>query len=206
MGQKAKNKSIDKACPLAGQESKVRVVMPKMAAKAVGMAMGNSPMPALVYDPEKEATNSQMNWHQIEDLSNSIATMISETAQQFQTTIQMVQDIGHVEDMARFTANVKVTMEDLEKFTEEFIKVKAQHEGKSGFITEAADRMAYLSIFEDYHALSAYFQGTMHHKLIEFTEYALNAKDKLVAAQEKAAEAPVEATVQPIDQQPAAEA
>jgi len=204
MGQKAKNKSIDKAGSLAGREANVRVVMPNLAAKAVQSALGVQPMPALVYNPEKEASESQMNWHQIEDLSHSIASMISETAQQFQTTIQMVQNIGHVEDMARFTANVKVTMEDLEKFTEEYIKVKAKHEGKTGFITEAADRMAYLSVFEDYNALSAYFQGTMHHKLIEFTEYALNAKDKLLEAESKAAETPTE-EVQPIDQQPTTE-
>lgn len=204
MGQKAKNKSIDKAGSLAGREANVRVVMPNLAAKAVQSALGVQPMPALVYNPEKEASESQMNWHQIEDLSHSIASMISETAQQFQTTIQMVQNIGHVEDMARFTANVKVTMEDLEKFTEEYIKVKAKHEGKTGFITEAADRMAYLSVFEDYNALSAYFQGTMHHKLIEFTEYALNAKDKLLEAESKATETPAE-EVQPIDQQPTTE-
>lgn len=205
MGQKAKNKSIDKAGSLAGRESNVRVVMPNLAAKAVQSALGVQPMPALVYNPEKEASESQMNWHQIEDLSQTIAAMISETAQQFQTTIQMVQNIGHVEDMARFSANVKVTMEDLEKFTDEFIKVKTQHEGKTGFITEAADRMAYLSIFEDYNALSAYFQGTMHHKLIEFTEYALNAKDKLLESEAKASSTPAE-EVPVSTQQPTTEA
>ena len=195
MGQKAKLKSIEKAGALAVGESDIRVVMPTAAANAVHSAIGGGgQIQPLVYNAEKEAREGQMNWHQIEDLSNTIGNMIGQTAEQFQETIVMVQSIGHVEDMARFKANVQVTMEDLSRFTDEFILIKARHEGKTGFITEAQERMAYLAIFEDYHALSAYFQGTMHHKLIEFTEYALNAKDKLLEQErqkeEQAAQAP----------------
>lgn len=197
MGQKGlKNKGIEKAAALQQRGgSNIRVVMPKTIARAISGEIGGRPMPALRYDQEQETKNESMNWYSLEDFSNTVGAMIGETAQQFQDTIQLVKDIGFVSDMARFQANVKVAMEDLTRFTDEFVSIKERHDGKNGIITEAADRMAYLAIFEDYRALAAYFQGTMHHKLIEFTEYALDAKDKYaeaMAAQEAAQATSVE--------------
>jgi hypothetical protein len=38
-----------------------------------------------------------------------------------------------------------------------------------------------LSIFEDYTQFRAYFEGVIHHTLISFTEFALEAQDRMKA-------------------------
>lgn len=190
-----KPKTIASATGLKQHESRIRVVMPNPIANAVAKEIGGQPMPALRYDEEAEQRNSQFNWHQLEELMNEISSMIATTANEFGRTIKIIKMAGKISDQPRFLANVKVTMEDLDKFTDEFMQIKAKHEGKNGFIETAEDRMLYLSVFEDYRALATYFQGTMHHKMIEFTEYALDAKDALVAAT-ATAEAPAEAPIE----------
>ena len=193
-----KPSTIASAAGLQQAESRIRVVMPNPIAGAVAQAVNGSGMPALRYDQDAEDRNSHFNWQQVEEFATTVAEMISTTAQEFQRTIEIVKMAGKVADDARFLTNVKVAMQDLETFTDEFIKVKEKYAGKNGFIETAEDRMLYLSVFEDFRALATYFQGTMHHKLIEFTEYALDAKDALLEAQQQAASAaPVETTTAP---------
>lgn len=167
------------------QDADIRVVMPTPIAAAVSHAVGGGQPASLRYSQDAESKNEQLNWYQIEDFSNTVGNMIAQTAQEFKATIDLVNSVKHVADMARFNASVVTASGDLERFTEDFIKVKAKHEAEHGFITTAEARMKYFAIYEDYRALAAFFQGTMHHTLIEFTEFALDAKDKLIE-QEKA--------------------
>lgn len=195
----SKNKAqapIHKAAGLNAKNDNIRVVMPNPLSRAVSGAFGNKGQGPLVYDQKKEAEQAELSWFQLEDFSQTVGTMIAETAHNFGETITLVQSIGYVKDAQRFSANVTTTMQDLDRYTNEYMTIKEKHNGRHGFITEAEDRMLYLSIFEDYRSLAAYFQGTMHHKLIEFTEYALDAKDARIEA-EKAAAAVAQPEVQP---------
>ena len=179
MAHDKKVKTISDARGLNAHDNDIRVVMPTPIAAATAEAVGRKPTP-LVYSQKKEDQDAQFNWQQLEEISFTMAGVIAQTATEFQKTIDLVSQAGTLKDPARFDADVRVTMEDLTKFTDEFCKIKAKHEGCHGFIETAEERMKYLTVFEDYRAFGAFFQGTMHHKLMDFTEYALDAKDALV--------------------------
>lgn len=181
------------------QNADIRVVMPTPMASAVASAIGGGQPQALRYSKEAESKNEQLNWYQIEDFSNTVGDMIAQTAQEFKATIDLVNSVKHVADMARFNASVVTASGDLERFTEDFVKVKTKHEGEHGFIETAEGRMKYFAIYEDYRALAAFFQGTMHHTLIEFTEFALDAKDKLIEQEKEQAAQAAPATEQAAD-------
>lgn len=158
----------------------IRVVMPSKSAYAVAGAFGEK-LPALRYDKAQEEKNTEFSWYQLEDLSNEVANMIATTAQQFHDTIELVKKTGQSSMLKRFSVNVDVVSKDLESYTNEFIAIRDAHKDRHGFINEADDRVVYLGIFEKYQQLAALFQGTMHHKMVEFTEYALEAKDLMLA-------------------------
>ncbi len=188
MAHDKKVKTISDARGLKANDDDIRVVMPKPIATATADANGLELPTPLVYSQKKEDQDAHFNWQQLEEISSTLSDVIAQTATEFQKTINLVSQAGTLKNTARFDADVRVTMEDLEKFTDEFCQIKAKHEGRHGFIETAEDRMKYLTVFEDYRAFGAFFQGTMHHKLMDFTEYALDAKDVLVdreAAAEK---------------------
>jgi len=165
----------------------IRVVMPSKSAYAVASVFGDR-LPALRYDKNQEEKNTEFSWYQLEDLSNEVANMIATTAQQFHDTIELVKKTGQSSMLKRFSTNVEVVSKDLENYTNDFIAIRDGHKDRNGFITEANDRVVFLGIFEKYQQLAALFQGTMHHKMVEFTEYALEAKDLMVAAENAAQE------------------
>ena len=83
---------------------------------------------------------------------------------------------------------VEKTNHDFQKFISDYEKIRARHMGKSGFIESSHDLALSLSVFEDYQQFRAFFDGAMHHTLISFTEYALEAKDRALKLQSEQSE------------------
>lgn len=175
---KGKN-TIAHAKALKTGEPNISVVMPKTIANSISVAMQGGEKQPLVYDEQKEAETAQPSWYMVEDLSNTIRNAIATTANSINDVVTMVAKTGYVEGVTEYTNSVQVAMRDLEHYSEEWERVRARHAGKNGFIKDKEEYVEYMSVFEDYQSLSAFFEGVMHHKLIEFTEYALSAQDHL---------------------------
>lgn len=126
-------------------------------------------------------------WEMLQEISDEIANSIAAMAITINETVEMVRLVG-CEHPQEFKILVTKTNEDLVKFSNDFAKVKAQHEGRTGHVKDENETALCFSIFENYMQFRAHFDGTMHHTQIAFTEYALEARDRgsaIIAAKSK---------------------
>ena len=176
------------------------IIRPTKASAAVAAAVsGRVPAPLVI----QKSKAPPMHWQMIDDLSYEIGNSIATMATSINDSVAMVRSMG-CDHPDEFNILVKKTNEDLQRFADDFNRVKAQHAGKSGEILDANDNALSITVFENYLQFRALFDGTMHHSLISFTEYALEAKDRANAIL-KAAEASEPATATP-EVQPTTEA
>lgn len=139
------------------------------------------------------------HWDAIHSFSDAIATSIATMAESLNETVEMVKRLG-CEHIGEFNIAVNKTNADMLKFADDFSKVRARHQHFSGLIETQDDLILSLSIIEDYKQFQAYFDGVMHHTLITFTEFALEAQDRARAQLEKeTAEAKVRETRETAD-------
>lgn len=166
----------------APSKEPLRLMRPTLVAAAVGSAFHNQAR-ALPKTGSIEGSNKQ-TWEALLEISDAIGNQIATTAEDISSTVELVKHLG-CEHIGEFNAVVNRTNSDLTKFASDFLSVKNRHAGKTGFIETPDDLALSLSIYEDYQQFRAHFDGTMHHTLISFTEYALEAKDRAVAIREK---------------------
>ena len=129
----------------------------------------------------------QHSWEQVEDISREISNWIMTTAEDISRIVEQIKRFG-CDRPEEFSVAVKVTNEDLKNFLDDFEKVKKMHEGKSGLVSDPFELTNCIGVFENYFQFKAKFEGVMHHTLISFTEFALEAKDretKLAAEQQQ---------------------
>lgn len=166
-------------------EENVKMLFPKPVAAVVGDLFHNAPQTIVTEgDPNNVPKQS---WEQLSDISAAIGESIAQMASDIHTTVEMVKQLG-CDHIREFNAVVEKTNQDFQKFIGDYEKIRARHVGKSGFIESSQDLALSLSVFEDYQQFRAFFDGAMHHTLISFTEYALEAKDRALKLQAEQAE------------------
>lgn len=166
-------------------EENVKMLFPKPVAAIVGDLYHHAPQTIIVEgNPEHVAKQS---WEQLNDISMAIGQGIAQMASDIHTTVEMVKQLG-CDHIREFNAVVEKTNHDFQKFISDYEKIRARHMGKSGFIESSHDLALSLSVFEDYQQFRAFFDGAMHHTLISFTEYALEAKDRALKLQSEQSE------------------
>lgn len=119
----------------------------------------------------------KQTWEKLTEISNEIGQWIAQMAQDISDSVELVKRYG-CKHIAEFNATVAKTNTDFTKFIGDYEKVKEKHASKTGLIESPDDLALALQVFEDYNQFRAYFNGVMHHSLISFTEYALEAKDR----------------------------
>ena len=171
----AKPRSTHKT-PKASKEPTHQIMRPKLSAVAVASTVdGGKHLPRAIVAERPKAP--PMHWQMIDDISYEIANSIATMATSIADSVSMVRSMG-CDHPAEFNILVKTTNDDLERFAKDYQVVKAMHAGKSGEILDADDNALSIQVFENYMQFRAKFDGTMHHTLISFTEYALEAKDR----------------------------
>lgn len=165
-------------------QSNVRsnVVFPTMGAAIVSRVYGNSIEPIELKKGALVNSRSE-SWDKLAQLSSEIGNYIAQTAMDIGESVNLVRAYG-CEHPKEFHVAVQKTNEDFQRFIDDFEKIKNRHIHKTGFINTPDDLALALSIFEDYNQFRAYFEGTMQHSLISFTEYALEAKNLAVQRDE----------------------
>lgn len=167
-------------------EPNVRAIFPTAPSQAVANAFQQSIDPIVIEGDLQQS--SKECWHNLDDLYQTIAEGVVKMANNIQENVSMIRRVGVVQDLKEFERNIITANNDLQRFTEELLKIKNRHAGKVGFVETPEDTSLFISIFEDYRAFYTYFEAAMHHSLITFTEYALHAKDILLAQEQKEAE------------------
>lgn len=191
--QKTAQKLADKAA--APDMSKLG---PKKTTRAMFEAFG-AHVPTNHRDKGRELAPT---WEGVTDISNEISNYVARMAQDINESVEMVKIAG-CEHVGEFNAAVAKTNDDFNRFIGDLEKVKAKHAGKVGEIKTPDDLALSLQVFEDYQQFRAYFEGVMHHSLISFTEFALEARDRhqaKLAEEEKKQAAEQPAAVVPEDQ------
>lgn len=159
----------------------------KPTALAAHAIAGTSPR-TIKYDT-KAMQKTNNSWDRLMELSNEIGQQVANLASDVDISVKLVQQFG-CKHVAEFNVAVNKTNTDFLKFIDDFNKIKQRHLHKTGSFVDENDTALGLSIYEEYMQFRAYFDGVMHHSLISFTEYALEAKDiyKEKMAQQEAAE------------------
>ena len=160
-----------------------QIIRPTKAATAVAASIGGAAaVPRAIVAPVQKAPRK--HWQMIDEISADIAQKIALMANSINDSVVMVRSMG-CDHPNEFNILVAKTNDDLMQFAEDYKKVKEQHAGKSGPIDSPDDNALSIMVFENYMQFLAKFDGTMHHTLISFTEYALEAKDRAKALLEK---------------------
>ena len=157
------------------QENVTIPIFPTPMAENIGAAFGTTHNPVFV---QEKTSNKKPTWESLIEVSNGIAEFIGQMAADINESVELVKRVG-CDHIAEFNVAVNKTNADFTKFLGDFEIIKAKHSGKKGIIDSADDIALSLAIFEDYQQFHAYFNGVMHHSLISFTEYALEAQDRL---------------------------
>ena len=155
---------------------KPELLKPSKMTLALATAFNANPA-ARLQKEEPQQRQHMDHWDAIHSFSDAIANNIAAMANSLNETVEMVKALG-CEHIAEFNISVKKTNDDMLKFADDFAKVRARHHHFSGPITTPDALAMSLSIIEDYKQFQAYFDGVMHHTLISFTEFALEAQDR----------------------------
>lgn len=134
-------------------------------------------------DHQDKARAQKPSWNMLTKLKTEIGNYIGQMAEDINTSVEMVKMVGcdHIEE---FNVAVNATNNDFQNFIKDFNSVAKKHEGREGIIKNPNDLALSMQIFEDYNQFRAKFEGTMHHALINFTDYSLEARDRMVAAEQ----------------------
>lgn len=162
------------------KEDNVVQFFPKPTAVAVGNAFHARPSPLVMKG--NPVHSQKQTWEALAEIGDEIGRFIAQMASDINESVELVKRVG-CDHLQEFNAAVNKTNQDFEKFISDFEKIKAKHSTKTGYIESGDDIALSFSIFEDYQQFQAYFNGVMHHTLISFTEYALEAQDRLKAQQ-----------------------
>jgi hypothetical protein len=132
--------------------------------------------------------NMSQNWSDIDQFCDVVGQSIAQMASNINESVELVKCAGCTHP-AEFNAAVTKTNEDFMMFASKYNAIKERHKNRSGVVTDPDDMAEWFSVFEDYRAFFVHFEGVMHHSLITFTEFALEAQDRLAAQQAAARDA-----------------
>lgn len=189
MNKKVRNSSI--AGAFAGSHlpnQNQKALMPTPIGVRISDAFGdNHGAKPIFFNQKEEIANTETNWYGLEDLYNTFAENIIVTARDVQDLVNSITATGYFDDpkykneRLRFATLTQGFSIDISRFTDELNLIKELHADKHGFVPKA-EYTLYLGIFEKYQSFIVLFDSTKHHTVIEFTNYALDAKNY---AQEK---------------------
>lgn len=129
---------------------------------------------------------SRQNWDDLKALGTEITLEVGTFADQIKQSDDLIMAYGckHVHEYALVKSKATKM---LNEFVNDLLAIKAKHEGRTGFVKDEEENTLLLNIFEDYRQFQSYFQGSMMHTMISFTEYALEANDVLKELEAKKA-------------------
>lgn len=176
----------------------MQVVMPSAIPDSVARAF-NSSLPRLQMRKKEEDQNRQVSWYLLESISNEIRNHVGNTVMKISESVELVRLAQTLPDMASFNLNATALEQDMKKFTNDLIAIQKRHEGRHGFITESEDYAVFMSVKEDYTAFLALFDSVFMDKIIDFTSYALEARDIIMkkVEEEEAAAAQIQPEIAP---------
>lgn len=179
MSKKSDKNGIASAFGKKAFNEEVQVAMPTRTAMSIDHAFNNTPQ---IRPFATNATpDDHLSWFSLEQFSNDIREMIFGMATSLKESVVLIENLGGVTNLSEFSRSVASANADMERFTNEFLAIRAQHEGLNGIITDAEAHTKYNMIMENYISFQALFSGAMHHTMINFTEYSLMAKDAAIA-------------------------
>jgi len=165
------------------KKNTLKMIMPSVGATLVAAAYPSVHAKSLITQGDVSKV-AQQTWEELNEISEAIANQISTIASEVHETAQLVRHYGctHVRE---FNIAVEAVNRDLNKFTDDFIKIRNQHNTKHGIVRSNDELSLCINLFENYQQFSAHLNGTMQHTLITFTEFALEAKDRAQAKLDK---------------------
>lgn len=162
-----------------------KILSPTPIAAAVAAAYGRRLQPVFTADetePQKKSDSEKFvdtrTWEDLHQMRDVVGMMIRQHAESIHESVELVKSVG-CDHVAEFNAAVNKTNLDLEQFMTGYRRINDRHSTLTGPLNSPDDVAEWLSIFEDYQAFQAHFEGVMHHTLITFTEFALEAQERL---------------------------
>ncbi len=179
MSKKSEKNGIASAFGKKSLNEEVQVAMPTRTAMSIDHAFNNTPqIRPFATNPSQD---DHLSWYSLEQFSNSVREMIFGMATSLRDSIVLIENLGGITDLGEFSRSCASANADMERFTNEYLAIRALHEGMNGIITDAEEHTRYNAIMENYISFQALFSGAMHHTMINFTEYSLIAKDAAIA-------------------------
>lgn len=161
------------------KNDKLVLVKPTPGAAIVSAAYPSAKIASVAVKGDISKSNQQ-TWEELADISEAIAKQIAATADQINQTAMMVAAHG-CDRISEYNIAINAANRDLNQFTDTFCSIRDKHIAKHGIITDSDDLAFCIHLFENYQQFIAHFNGTMSHTMILFTDFALQAKDRLMA-------------------------
>lgn len=191
MSKAAKRKN-NQAFGSTQQAPAYKVNHPTPIAAGIAAMLGHRIQPVFSIDetaPQKAANSEKFvdtrTWEDLHQMRDVVGMLIRQHAESIHESVELVKTVG-CDHVAEFNAVVNKTNSDLESFMVGYRKIYDRHAHLNGALETPDDVAEWLSIFEDYQAFQAHFEGVMHHTLITFTEFALEAQDRIRKQQDQA--------------------
>lgn len=172
------------------EKSQVIEIRPTPMAAGIAQSLGGKQPEPIVAGIRH---NKKDNWAIVDEIAQATGDLIAVSVNGINETVEAVKTFGCVH-VNEFNATVNKTNEDLQRFADDYVKIRQKHEGRKGAITSMEDRALSVTVVEEYRNFQAMFNGVMGHTVIAFTEFALEAKDRQKAM--AAASTPSEETPQ----------
>lgn len=155
----------------------IKEIKPKPLNALVGSALGHETKPVLIPGINQKKVDRQ-NWDDLMLLAQDHAAEIRHYAASIQEVNEIVAQHG-CHHPKEYEIVSKRAMEYLEKFTNDFLKAYERHKERKGPVMDEDENALLISVFEDYRSWHTYLSGTMSHIMISFTEFALEANDRM---------------------------
>lgn len=166
------------------QQIEPQYLVPTETSQAVASTLGSSIEVLNNKKPTRHSKSKRPSWDALQDLSDEIGRTVVQMASDINDSVELVKRVG-CDQPLEFNKIVEKTNQDFDTFLADYLKVKEKHKNKKGPIETDEDLAMSLRIFENYNQFQAFFHGVMHHSLIAFTEFALQAKDRILEEERK---------------------
>lgn len=131
--------------------------------------------------------SNRQKWDGLYELYNVLATSIIEISEAVNESINTIRSLG-AEGNPELLITINGFINDINTFTDELIKIKSRHEGKTGFVADGDELVSCLSIFNDYTIFGERFKAIVFPAYLTITEQLLevSVKFKKQKAEEQA--------------------
>lgn len=123
----------------------------------------------------------KQTWEDVDNLYNAIAQAIISIGEQVNQCVRTITeaDISSKE----IVVTINGITNDINSFTDDLVKIKQRHEGKSGFIENENDHALSVSVYTDYVTLQERVTGLTFSNMLTVTEY-FNEAIKVIKARD----------------------